>query len=249
MTPVPVTVHGAEGRMGRLVTDLVDRTHGLELAALITEVGEGRPGDSFHPGVPLTPQDRLADVHPAGGVIVDFSLAPALEGLLEGARATDASLVVGTTGHSPEQLALLETYAADHAVVLASNFSVGIPAMSMLLERLADVLPETFQAEQVEIHHRHKVDRPSGTARTLSTVWTERRGGDAPPTHALRMGGVTGEHRWVFADDEETIEVVHRAHSRRAFLRGVAPSILFAASQDHGLFGMGDVLAEAAAGR
>jgi 4-hydroxy-tetrahydrodipicolinate reductase len=249
MTPTPVTVHGAEGRMGRLVTDLVDATGDLELAALITEVGRGGDASGFHPSVGLWPQDRLAEVHPEGGVIVDFSLAPALDGLLGQAQERGAGLVIGTTGHTPEQLAMIRDYAAELPVVLASNFSVGIPVMTMLLERMADVLPETFQAEQVETHHRHKVDMPSGTARSLSTSWTNRRGGDAPPTHALRVGGVAGKHRWVFADDEETIEIVHRAHSRRAFLRGIVPSIRFVAGRDRGLYGMGDVLAEAAVGR
>jgi len=249
MPIIPVTVHGAEGRMGRLVTDLVDRTEGLDLAALVTEVGRDDGADGFHPRVPLTPQDKLAAVHPTGGVIVDFSLAPALAGLLEQAKRVGAGLVIGTTGYTPEQLALIEDYASGLPVVMASNFSFGIPVMTMLLERLADVLPESFQAEQVETHHRHKVDLPSGTARTLSTAWTERRGGSAPPTHALRIGGITGEHRWVFADEEETIEVVHRAHSRRAFLRGIVPAVLFTAARDHGLYGMGDVLAEAAVGR
>jgi 4-hydroxy-tetrahydrodipicolinate reductase len=249
MPIIPVTVHGAEGRMGRLVTDLVDQTEGIELTALITEVGRCNGDTGFHPHVRLTPQDKLATVHPAGGVIVDFSLAPALEGLLEQAKQAGAGLVIGTTGHTPEQLSLIEEYAAELPVVMASNFSFGIPVMTMQLERLADVLPESFQAEQVEIHHRHKVDMPSGTARTLSTAWTERRGGTAPPTHALRIGGITGEHRWVFADEEETIEIVHRAHSRRAFLRGIVPSIRFVAGRDLGLYDMGDVLAEAAVGR
>lgn len=249
MSTVPVTIHGAEGRMGRLVTELIDRTDGLELAALITEVNRSSSAEAIHPRVPLTSQDRLAEVHPRGGVIIDFSLAPALEGLLRGAEAVGAALVIGTTGHSAEQYALIEAYAASRPVVLASNFSVGIPVMTMLLERLADVLPDTFGAEQVETHHRHKMDRPSGTARSLSTTWTNRRGGESPPTHALRIGGVTGEHRWIFADDEETIEIVHRAHSRRAFLRGIVPAVLFAAARDRGLYDMGDVLAEAAAGR
>ena len=249
MSALVVSVHGAEGRMGRLVTELVEATDGFTLGALLTEVGRGRDVGDFHPSLPLTPQDRFADVVPEGSVVVDFSLAPALEGLLAGAKDVGAGLVIGTTGYSDDQEDALRRHAESLPVVHATNFSVGVPLMAMLLERLADVLPDGFGAEQVETHHRHKVDRPSGTARTLSTAWTNRRGGEAPPTHSLRIGGITGEHRWTFADDEETIEVVHRAQSRRAFLRGVVPAVRFVAGQESGLYGMGDVLAAAAAAR
>lgn len=242
MSDLAVTVHGAEGRMGRLVTELVDATPDLHLAALVTEEGRSRAPGSFHPTVALSPQSRLAEVHPRGGVVVDFSLAAALDGLLAGAEATAAPLVIGTTGFSDDQVERLAAYAQARPVVLASNFSVGVPALRLVLERLADLLPEAFQAEQVEIHHRHKLDRPSGTARSLAAVWAQQRGGEAPPTHSLRIGGVTGEHRWILSDDEETLELVHRAHSRRAFLRGVAPAIRFVARAAPGLYGMEDVL-------
>lgn len=243
MSPIAVSVHGAEGRMGRLVTDLVDATPDLRLSALFTEDGRARPPGAFHPRLALSEQSRLGEAHPRGGVIVDFSLAGALDGLLAGAEAAEAPLVIGTTGYSDPQVEKLMAYARRRPVVLASNFSVGVPALRLVLERLADLLPEAFQAEQVEIHHRHKLDRPSGTARTLAAAWAQNRGGETPPTHSLRIGGVTGEHRWMVSDDEETLEVVHRAHSRRAFLRGVAPAIRFVAQGAPGLYGMEDVLA------
>ena len=238
-----VSVHGAEGRMGRLVTELVGMTDGLRLAGLFTEVGRGVPAGDFHPSLALEPQDRLGSVHPSGGIIVDFSLAQSLNALLEGAEISGAPLVIGTTGHQDDQIEQLAQYARSHAVVLASNYSVGVPTMRLSLERLADLLPSSFEAEQVEIHHRHKLDRPSGTARTLATTWANQRNGEVPPTHSLRIGGVTGEHRWVLSDEEETIEIVHRAHSRKAFLRGIVPAIHFVAKAAPGLYGMEDVLA------
>jgi 4-hydroxy-tetrahydrodipicolinate reductase len=232
--------------MGRLVTALVESTPDLELAALITEPGRDRPAGEFHPLRPLTGQDRLGDVHPRGGVIVDFSLPPALAGLLAGAAAASAPLVVGTTGFDAEQRTALAAYAETHPVVLAANFSLGIPALRLVLDLLARALPAEFAAEQVETHHRHKQDRPSGTARWLAEAWREVRPQQDPPTHSLRLGGVVGEHAWIISDDEETIQVLHRAHSRRAFLRGVAPAVRFAAGRDRGMFGLTDVLAELA---
>ena len=193
---IQVTVHGAEGRMGRLVTDLIDATDDLRLSGLVTEIGQDSPAGEFHPRLPLTPQDRLSDVHPPGGVIVDFSLSPALEGLLAGGTATEAPLVIGTTGHDESQMAMLRSYAAERTVVLASNFSIGIPVLKLVLEQLAAILPEGFMPEQIEMHHRHKVDKPSGTARSLALAWEAKRGEGAVPTHSVRVGGVTGEHSW-----------------------------------------------------
>lgn len=244
---IPVTVHGADGRMGRLVVDLVEGSADCRLAAMITEPGRGRPAGAIHPTLAVTPQDRLAAVHPVGGVIVDFSLAAALDGLLAQAQEVDAALVIGTTGFTDAQLALLRDYAAKHPVVHAANFSVGVPAMQMVLRLLARTLPEGFDAEQVEIHHRTKRDRPSGTARWLAGAWRAERGGEAVPTHSLRVGGVIGEHAWTISDLEETLEVTHRAHSRRAFLRGVLPAVRFVHGHSPGLYGLTDVLADLAA--
>ncbi len=240
---IPVTVHGAEGRMGRLVADLVADTEGLQLAALVTEPGRGRAAGDFHPELPLTGQDAMAAAIPAGGVIVDFSLAAALDGLLDAAAQTGSRIVSGTTGFGPAQTEALREHARSHAVVHAANFSIGVPTMKILLERLAEVLPAEFMVEQIETHHRHKKDRPSGTAKHLASAWRAKRGGGEVPVHSVRVGGIVGEHRWIFSDDEETIELTHRAHSRRAFLRGVVPAIRFAAGMETGLFGMEDVLA------
>jgi 4-hydroxy-tetrahydrodipicolinate reductase len=239
---IEVTVHGAEGRMGMLVTELVAGTPDLHLAGLVTEPGRRAVVGAFHPELPLTGQENLAAVHPRGGVIVDFSLATALAGLLAGASATNASLVIGTTGHDPEQRRQIEAYARSRPVVLAANFSVGVPALQLVLELLARVLPAQFAAEQVETHHAAKVDRPSGTARQLAAAWRTVRGGPDVPIHSLRVGGITGEHSWTLADGEETLVVTHRAHSRRAFLRGVVPAIRFAAAREAGLYAMRDVL-------
>ncbi|MFH1843953.1 MAG: dihydrodipicolinate reductase C-terminal domain-containing protein [bacterium] len=240
---IPVTVHGAEGRMGKLVTELVTAASDLQLVALVTEPGRGRPAGEFHPDLPLTPQDELAQVQPPRGVIVDFSLAPALSGLLAGAAATGAALVSGTTGFTPEQRQEIADHARNHPVVFAANFSLGIPALKLVLQLLARTLPGSFQAEEVETHHRHKLDRPSGTAQWLADAWGAVRGGEVVPIHSLRVGGVVGEHAWTVSDDHETVQVLHRAHSRQAFLRGVKPAIRYVARQQSGLFGLEDVLA------
>ncbi|MEZ4388714.1 MAG: dihydrodipicolinate reductase C-terminal domain-containing protein [Candidatus Krumholzibacteriia bacterium] len=245
---IAVSVHGAEGRMGRLVAELVDEADDCHLAALVTEPGRELPAGARHPRLAVVGQDQLATHHPRGGVIVDFSLAGALDGLLVQARRVQAPLVTGVTGYSAAQLEALRDYARDHAVVQAPNFSVGIPALQLALRLLARTLPRGFDAEQVETHHRAKLDRPSGTARWLAAGWAAERGGDPPPTHSQRIGGVIGEHRWTLGDLEETLELTHRAHSRRAFLRGVLPAVRFAATAPAGLHGLTDVLQDLASG-
>jgi 4-hydroxy-tetrahydrodipicolinate reductase len=244
---IDVTVHGAEGRMGRLVAELVDQADDCALALLVTEPGPGKPVGSVHPRLPVVGQDQLAAHHPRGGVIVDFSLAGALDGLLPAARAVGAPLVTGVTGYTAAQQEALDGHAREHAVVQAPNFSVGVPALQMVLRLLGRTLPRGFDAEQVETHHRAKLDRPSGTARWLASAWAAERDGEVPPTHSQRIGGVIGEHRWTLGDMEETLELTHRAHSRRAFLRGVLPAVRFAASAPPGLYSLTDVLQDLAA--
>jgi len=238
---IPVVVHGAEGRMGVLVTSLVEAAADCELVGLVTEQGRQRGPGEFHPRLPLVGQDRLGEM-PAGSVIVDFSLAPALEGLLAGSAALAAPLVIGTTGYDEAQLASLAAHAGKLPVVRAANYSIGIPTLHMVLQLLAGVLPADFDAEQVETHHITKLDCPSGTARHLQEAWTARRGGDPVPIHSQRLGGVIGEHTWTFADGEETLVVSHRAHSRQAFLRGVLPSVRFVAGAGAGAYDLTDVL-------
>ena len=233
---IPVAVHGAEGRMGVLLSAMVEAAEDCDLVGRITEPGRGRDG--------LIGQESMAATRPEGCVGIDFSLAPALAGLREAGRAWKAPLVIGTTGFSDRQEADLAAYATEFPVVRASNFSIGIPALSMLLKLLAKTLPGEFDAEQVETHHVTKLDKPSGTARSLAEEFGAVRGGDPVPTHSQRLGGVIGEHTWTFSDREETLVLTHRAHSRQAFTRGVLPSVRFVPGHAAGLFGLTDVLQE-----
>ena len=152
--------------------------------------------------------------------------------------------MVGPATWGPPSTAPQWLAAVDRPVVLASNFSIGIPVMKLLLERLAVLLPEDFMPEQIETHHRHKLDKPSGTARSLSLAGEAKRGRGSVPTHSVRVGGVTGDHAWIFSDDEETLTLTHRAHSRRAFLQGVAPAVRFAERAKPGLYGLEDILTD-----
>jgi len=242
--PIPVAVHGAEGRMGRLVTRLVADEPDLKLVGLITEPGRSQPVGDFHAKLPLLGQDQMADHLPPGCVVIDFSLAPALEGFLDQSGRLGCPLVSGTTGYTEQQWQQLRDYSSRKPVVHANNYSVGIPALQMLLQLLARTLPASFDAEQVETHHITKLDKPSGTAAHLARAFGEIRGGENVPTHSQRLGGVIGEHTWTFSDQEETLVLTHRAHSRQAFTRGILPSVRHVATKDAGYFNLMDVLQE-----
>lgn len=240
---IQVVIHGAEGRMGKLCADLVNESDDCQLAGLVTENGREQASGEFHPSLPLLGQGQMGDELPAGCVIIDFSLAPALDGLLRQALVLQASLVIGTTGFSPDQQAALNVFAEKHPVVHAANFSVGIPALQMLLQLLAKTLPGGFNAEQVETHHTSKLDKPSGTASHLASVYEGIRSpAEKVPTHSQRLGGTIGEHTWTFSDAEETLVLTHRAHSRKAFLRGILPSVRFVSSRKPGMYGLTHVL-------
>ncbi len=239
---IQVAVHGAEGRMGRLLTGLVDEAGDAELVGLVTEPGRRLAAGELHPTLPVIGQDEMTASLPHGCVVIDFSLAPALGGLLVAARELSAGLVIGTTGYSPEQVADLERYATDFPVVKAANYSIGIPTLQMLLQLLARTLPGGFDAAQVETHHVTKIDQPSGTANQLAATWRQNRAGADVTTLSQRLGGVVGEHTWTFSDQEETLVLTHRAHSRQAFLRGVLPAVRFVRGRSAGLYGLTDVL-------
>jgi 4-hydroxy-tetrahydrodipicolinate reductase len=243
---IPVTVHGADGRMGRLVAELIATAPDCQLTALVTEPGGDRPATPETHGLPLVGQDRLARVHPAGAVIVDFSLAGALPGLLDQTCNLAAPLVIGTTGFTAEHHDLLRERSRTVPVLVAPNFSLGIPALMMVLRLLARVLPADFDAAQIETHHHTKQDRPSGTARWLAAGWRQERDGREAETSSQRLGGTIGEHRWTLADQEETLELTHRAHSRRAFLRGILPAVRFVSRAGAGYYGLQDVLTDLA---
>jgi len=240
---IQVAVHGAEGRMGKLITELVEAAEDCQLAGLVTEKGRQQDIGTFHPTLPLIGQDKMAKELPAGCVIIDFSLAPALDGLIQQTITLEAPLVIGTTGFNPDQKASLEHFSTKFPVVHAANFSVGIPALQMLLQLLAKTLPAGFDAEQVETHHSSKVDKPSGTAAHLAGIYEGIRKPEEPViTHSQRLGGTIGEHTWTFSDAEETLVLTHRAHSRKAFLRGILPSVRFVATRKPGMYGLTHVL-------
>jgi len=194
--------------------------------------------------------------------VIDFTAPSAT--VLHAALAAETRKVhvIGTTGLSPEQEALLQTAATRTAIVWAPNMSVGVNLLLTLVEQVARVLdPATYDIEIVEMHHRHKVDAPSGTALglgraaaagrgvALEDVWRKSRDGitGARPSGeigfaTLRGGDVVGDHSVVFAADGERIEITHKASSRQVFAKGAIRAACWAHGKPPGLYSMRDVL-------
>lgn len=242
MPTLNIAVIGAKGRMGQTVIRAV-REAGDNVAA------ELDAGDDLNAGL------AKADV------AIDFSNWQATRPLVDTALAHNVPLVIGTTGHEPALRAQLEKDMGPLPVVWAGNFSVGVNLLFHLTRIASDILGTEYGAELVEMHHRHKVDAPSGTAERLLEILLESRKATRDDlrhgrqgitgarseaeigVHALRGGSVVGEHTVVFAGEGETIRLEHRAEDRIIFARGaVRASHWLVERNTPGLFRMEDVL-------
>jgi 4-hydroxy-tetrahydrodipicolinate reductase len=251
---IGVCVSGARGRMGRLLTDLVLAAEDLELSSVLE-----RPG---HPelGIQLGGRVKLSDKARAGiqraNVLLDFSLPAAVLDHLQLAMELEKPVVTGTTGFTPQQQEKIQEAAGRVAVVWASNMSRGVYTLTRLTELAAGVLPD-HDVEIVEVHHRNKVDSPSGTALQLAGV-VESSGGREGQVYgrrekrkerevgiaAVRGGDVVGEHQVMFLGPGEQIVLTHRATTREHFCQGALAAVRFVASRRAGLYTMADVFGE-----
>ena len=200
-------------------------------------------------------------------VIVDFSAPDALGASLDRAIAANVPILIGTTGLQPEHHAKIEAAAKQVAVIYAPNTSLGINLLRHLVEEATSRLGPEWDIEILEMHHRHKVDAPSGTALLLGQSAAKGRGStlqelsrfDRISEHphareqgtigyaSLRGGSVAGEHVVILATEGERIELGHRADSRAIFARGALAAARFLVGKPAGLYSMRDVI-EASAG-
>ncbi len=259
-----VAVHGAAGRMGRTVVQHIHEDPALTLSAAIDAASR-----------PMGPRDagELAGVGPLGvlvsaqlaaltgsEVVVDFSLPAALDALLAECTRLGLPLVLATTGLTPAQSAAVDALACSVPVVAAPNYSTGVAVLYHLAAQASALLPN-FDLEIVEMHHRHKVDAPSGTALGLAEAAARGRRQVAHEVaiygrhgHAgarsdteigvmtLRGGDVVGDHTLVVAGPGERLELTHRAHHRGLFAQGALRAARWVVGQPPGRYGMAHVL-------
>ena len=264
--PTNIVVCGAAGRMGKLLVSLVRDHPATRLVgaveapghlAIRTDAGEvagiGRVG--------VTVTDDYGAVAAPDNVTLDFTVAEAALEHLRTAVAREAAIVIGTTGFSAEQRAEAEKIAPKTRALIAPNMSVGVNVLLKAVADVARLLQDGFDPEIIEIHHRFKVDAPSGTALALGRAIaaaqgkdfdrqgifarhgiTGQRTNDEIGIMALRGGDAVGDHTVIFAGFGERLEFTHRAQSRECLARGALRAALWLPHQPPGLYSMKDVL-------
>ena len=239
-----IVIVGAKGRMGEALMRLAKQDADLELIAGIDK------------------GDNILDVIDSCHVLIEFAHHSISGPLAKTAAFHQKALVIGTTGHTDEERAEIGSVANRIPLVFAPNFSAGVNLLFYLTEIAAHALGEDYDQEVVEMHHRQKLDAPSGTARHLAEILAQTDGGTydeltvhgrhgdvgARPKreigmHALRGGDVVGDHTVHFAAIGERIELTHRASSRDTFASGALRAAKWARTvQSPGLYSMQDVL-------
>jgi 4-hydroxy-tetrahydrodipicolinate reductase len=237
-----IGIIGSKGRMGQA------------LVAAIAEAGHENAGGADQ-------GDDVVALVAASDVLVDFSSPKALQATLDACVAAGKPIDIGTTGLEAAHHAAIDAAAAEIPVLQTGNTSLGVNMLAALVEQAASKLGDDWDIEIVEMHHRHKVDAPSGTAKLLGEAAARGRGIDlaahsesgrdgitgarakgAIGFAALRGGSVAGDHMVILASDEERIELTHRAENRMIFARGAVKAAGWLVGRSAGRFGMDGVL-------
>lgn len=266
MSDMRLIVAGAGGRMGRVLVRTIANTKGAVLAGALEA-----------PGSPLLGQDSgvLAGL-PANGIalsadlwdlsknadgVIDFTVPAATIANVAIAAQRGIVHVIGTTGLSPSDDAVIRSVTKQAIVVQSGNMSLGVNLLAALVKRVAKSLDEDFDIEVLEMHHKAKIDAPSGTALMLGKAAAEGRGIDLGQRSVrvrdgytgarndgdigfatLRGGTVVGDHTVIFAGADERIEISHKAGDRALFATGAVKAALWAKAQKPGFYTMMDVL-------
>lgn len=265
MTRIAIT--GAAGRMGRVLIEAVRNAEQAELGAAIVLANDPMVGVDagaiaglgVNFNVPAS--SSLEAVIDQFDVLIDFTAPAATMANIELCRKHGKQIVIGTTGLTTEQKEQMKVAAADMGIVFAPNYSVGVNLCLNLLRMAASVMGNDSDIEVIEMHHRHKVDAPSGTALRMGEVVAETLGWDlkevavygrdghtgARPQkqigfETIRGGDVVGDHTVMFATEGERVEITHKAQSRMTFAKGAVRAALWVNKQPAGLYDMQDVL-------
>ena len=259
-----VALHGAAGRMGRALVQMIHAASDLELAGAVDSKDSpalGRDaGELAGIGALGWPVTASLEALASADVVIDFSLPVAIDALLEAVVRYSRPLVLATTGLSSAQWTHVDQAARSVPIVAAPNYSTGVAVLYHLAERASALLAE-FDLEIVEMHHRNKVDAPSGTALGLAEAAAHGRnlaarehavyGREGHPgartkdeigVMTLRGGDVIGDHTLILAGSGERLELAHKATSRELFAQGALRAARWVPSQAPGRYTMKEVL-------
>ena len=240
---IKLIINGAGGRRGSRVSALADANDSFLCVGEVDAFAEGFASS-------------LYDVKECADGIIDFSSHLATEELLRYACEKKLPVVIATTGHTDEELDAIKRASCEIPIFMSANMSVGIAVIINIAKQLASVFPDA-DIEIVEKHHNQKMDAPSGTALMIANAIKEirddaqlvrgrdgikKREKNEIGIHALRMGGVIGEHEVFVVTPSQTITVKHEAHTRDLFAEGALTALAFIADKKPGIYGMYDML-------
>jgi len=261
-----IAVLGCSGRMGQMLIQEITSTEGCILTAATEGPGNAALGKDAGTLAGLEPNGVLVtdDARAAAGasdVLIDFTVPAASVGHATMAAETGTALVLGTTGLDETQTAAIHEAATKAPILWAPNMSLGVNLLFAVTEQIARALGDDWDIDIVEMHHKHKVDAPSGTALGFGRAAAKGRGVELDSVAdrgrdgitgarrqgnigfaVLRGGNVAGEHTVVFATEDERVELTHKAGSRAIFARGAVRAACWVNGKAPGLYGMPDVL-------
>ncbi len=250
---IKALMHGCNGHMGRVITDLCKDDSEIEIVA---GVDKYKGIDNTYPVF-----DSIDDVDVDFDVVIDFSNAKAVDGLLSYCEAHKKPVVLCTTGLDEKMLSHVDEACKTTAVLRSANMSLGINTLFDLCKKATQVFADAgFDIEIVEKHHNQKLDAPSGTAIALAdsineslensydyvydrSTRREKRPVKEIGISAVRGGTIVGDHDVIFAGHDEVVTLSHRAYSRAIFGKGAIQAAKFLAGKGAGMYDMGDVLA------
>jgi 4-hydroxy-tetrahydrodipicolinate reductase len=261
-----LAIAGAAGRMGRVLTRSVNETPGAEIAGGLEPAGSPHVGSDMGIlagigplDVPVSADPHTLLTHIDG--IIDFTVPAATLSLAELSAQARIVHVIGTTGIDEAGEARIKAAARHARIVKSGNMSLGVNLLASLVRKVAATLGEDYDIEIVEMHHKHKIDAPSGTALLLGEAAAKGRGVDLKSRSVrsrdghtgartpgdigfatLRGGSVVGDHTVMFAGETERIELTHKASNREMFARGAVKAALWAFDKKPGFYTMNDVL-------
>ncbi|MBP5250398.1 MAG: 4-hydroxy-tetrahydrodipicolinate reductase [Lachnospiraceae bacterium] len=247
-----IILYGCNGRMGRMITDILKDDKEAAIVAGVDKFGE--PSGKFPVFASLAECDVPADV------LIDFSSPAALSDILENAKERKLALVLCSTGYSDEETQRINKATEEFAVLRSANMSLGVTLLLKLVNEAAKVLlTQGYDPEIVELHHNKKLDAPSGTALAFADAINdavdyqyanryerhsakEKRPVPEIGISSVRGGTIPGEHEILFCGPDEVIEFRHVAYSRALFGKGAVTAAKFLAGKEPGMYSMADVI-------
>jgi len=226
---VKIVISGAEGRMGKRIMELAGNGSAFSVVGGIEL--RGIPGSNI--------AADLKDIKQDYDCIIEFTTPQVT---IEHVKKANKAMVIGTTGLSAEEIETVKKASRKIPIVFAPNMSVGVNVCFGLIAKAAEILGKDYKPRIMEAHHTHKKDKPSGTAKLMANIISEKTGIEDIPVESIREDEIVGDHEIVFESDVDTVKILHSAKTRDIFALGALKAAQFVVTKKNGLFSMADVL-------